>query len=55
MCPDELKEQVKAIEVSRVDFCPIIRAYIQRLGLVELINSCWWRSKRAESGGAGSL
>ena len=39
MCPDELKEQVKAIEVSRVDFYPIIRAYIQRLGLVELINS----------------
>ena len=39
MCPDELKEQIKAIEVSRVDFYPIIRAYIQRLGLVELINS----------------
>lgn len=39
MCPDELKEQVKALEVSRVDFLPIIRAYIQRLGLVELINS----------------
>lgn len=39
MCPDELKEQVKALEVSRVDFLPITRAYIQRLGLVELINS----------------
>jgi len=39
MCPDELSQQVKQLEIYRVDYRPIIRAYIQRLGLVEVINS----------------
>ena len=38
MCPDELKEQVQQLEISRVDYRPIIRAYLQRLGVVEVIN-----------------
>lgn len=39
MCPDVLMEQVEQIEIYRVDYRPIIRAYIQRLGLVDLINN----------------
>ena len=39
MCPDELSQQVKQLEIYRVDYRPIIRSYIQRMGLVDLINS----------------
>jgi transposase len=37
--PDELRRQAGQFDVHQVGFHPIIRAYVQRLGLVELINN----------------
>ncbi len=33
-----LQQQVEQLDVHRVDHQPIIRAYMQKLGLVELVN-----------------
>lgn len=39
MDKDELFKQVSQLDVHQVAFHPIIRAYMQRLGLVDLINT----------------
>jgi transposase len=36
---DELLQQASKVDIHQVNFHPIIRAYMQKLGLVELINS----------------
>lgn len=36
---DELLSQASQVDIHQVGFHPIIRAYMQRLGLVELINN----------------
>jgi len=38
MNADTLQEQVAELSVHRVDFRPIIRGYMQKLGLIGLIN-----------------
>ena len=38
MHPEELRQQADPFDIHSVGYHPIIRAYIQRLGLVELIN-----------------
>ena len=37
-CEELTSQMIEALDISQVNFRPIIRAYMQRLGLVELIN-----------------
>lgn len=48
---DQLQEtQIENLTLSQVDFRPIVRAYMQRLGLVELINQLVVTEMDVESG-----
>lgn len=47
---DELLRQASLIDIHQVSYYPIIRAYMQRLGLVELINGLVGGQMEVESG-----
>ena len=50
MNADTLQEQVADLSVHRVDFRPIIRGCMQRLGLIGLINKVVPKEKEVEPG-----
>jgi len=47
---DELLKQVRQVDIHQVGFHPIIRAYMQRLGLVDLINGLVGSQMEVEPG-----